>query len=81
MFGTVPQLPHPNDIPGSAAAKLRAIERQIGELIEERHRLRRLLLGDPFKMEERLSRLAKLAARAEALASEHQLVSSSANAP
>jgi hypothetical protein len=81
VFTTIPRPPHPDEIAGSAAEKLRAIERAIAELIEERARLRRLLLGDPFRLEERLSRLAKLAAHAEALATERDLLSGTANTP
>jgi hypothetical protein len=81
MFDNVLNLPRPDEISGSASEKLRAVERQLAALIEEHARLRRLLGGDPFKMEERLSRLAKLAARAQALATEHEMLSGSENTP
>jgi hypothetical protein len=80
VFVTISQPPHPDEIAGGTAAKLRAIERQITELIEERTRLRRLLGGDPFRVEERFRRLAELAARAEVLAREHQQLGGSEEA-
>jgi hypothetical protein len=74
-------LPQPAEAPGSTAEKLRAIELQIAALVEERNRLRRLLGGDPFRLEERLSRLAKLAAHAQALAAERDRLSGTADVP